>query len=163
MPLVFISGYMLFSFRIFFKIPNFTSENLIIMLKNIAYNIARGIAIILMLQTLYFKFSGAPESVYIFEKVGLESWGRWSVGILELITSVLLIIPRTVWIGGILTVGLMMGVVVIHLTILGIEVMGDKGQLFYYALITLFCGAFVVIKNKDTIFNEVLSKKTGKR
>lgn len=132
------------------------------MLNNIAYYIARGGAAFLMLQTLYFKFTGSAESVYIFETVGMEPWGRWLVGILELVASILLIIPRTVWAGGLLAIGLMVGAIGMHLTLLGIEVMGDNGQLFYYAIIVFLCGVFVVLKNRDKILKEVLPKILGK-
>lgn len=133
------------------------------MLNKAAYIIARAVAALIMLQTLYFKFSGSPESMYIFKTVGMEPWGRWLVGIMELIASILLIVPRTVWLGGILTMGLMVGAIGMHLSLLGIEVMGDKGQLFYYALIVFICGVFVSIKNKDKIVKEVLPKILGKK
>ena len=128
------------------------------MLRKITYIIARLAAAFIMAQTLYFKFTGSAESVYIFKTVGMEPWGRWLIGILELIGALLLIIPRTAWAGGILAVGLMIGAIGMHLTILGIEVMGDKGQLFYYALIVFLCGLFILFKNRDKIINEVLPK-----
>ena len=103
----------------------------------VTYLIARIAPIIIMGQTLFFKFSGAPESVYIFSEVGMEPWGRWMVGILELISILLLLLPRTAWMGGLLAAVLMFGAVGMHLTILGIEVQDDKGLLFIYALIVL--------------------------
>ncbi|WP_421765199.1 DoxX family protein [Ekhidna sp.] len=128
------------------------------MLTKIAYLIARFAAAIIMGQTLYFKFTGSPESMYIFKTVGMEPWGRWLVGIMELVAAILLIIPRTAWAGGFLAVGLMIGAIGMHLTVLGIEVMGDKGQLFYYAMIVFLCGLYVVFNNRDKIENEVLPK-----
>lgn len=128
------------------------------MLKKIAYFVARLAAAIIMGQTLYFKFTGSAESMYIFKTVGMEPWGRWLVGIMELVACVFILIPKTAWIGGVLAVGLMLGAIGMHLTILGIEVMGDKGQLFYYALIVFLCGLYVVFSNKDKIQNEVLPK-----
>ncbi len=128
------------------------------MLRKIAYIVARLAAAFIMGQTLYFKFTGSPESMYIFKMVGMEPWGRWLIGIMELIASVLILIPRTAWAGGLLAVGLMVGAIGMHLTILGIEVMDDKGQLFYYALIVFLSGLFVVFNNKDKILNEVLPK-----
>lgn len=128
------------------------------MLTKIAYIVARLAAAFIMGQTLYFKFTGSEESMYIFKMVGMEPWGRWLVGILELIACILLLVPRTAWAGGVLAVGLMLGAISMHLTILGIEVMDDKGQLFYYALIVFLCGLYVVITNKDKIFKEVLPK-----
>lgn len=128
------------------------------MLRKIAYIIARLAAAFIMAQTLYFKFSGSQESMYIFKTVGMEPWGRWLIGVLELIGAILLIIPKTAWAGGVLAVGLMIGAIGMHLTILGIEVMGDKGQLFYYALIVFLCGLYVVFNNMDKIKNEILPK-----
>lgn len=133
------------------------------MLKNIAYYIARGAAALIMLQTLYFKFTGSAESIYIFKMVGMEPWGRWLVGILELVASILLIFSRSAWAGGVLAVGLMVGAIGMHLTILGIEVMNDGGQLFYYAIIVFISGLFVILRNKDKIFKEVLPKVLGKK
>lgn len=128
------------------------------MLRKITYIVARLAAAIIMGQTLYFKFTGSAESVYIFTTVGMEPWGRWLVGITELVAAILLIIPKTAWAGGILAVGLMVGAIGMHMTLLGIEVMEDKGQLFYYALIVFLCGLYVVFNNKDKIIHEVLPK-----
>src|SRR5688572_30639208 len=93
--------------------------------KNILYWILRLIAAIIMLQTLFFKFSAAPESVYIFTTLGMEPWGRIGIGVLELIASILILYPRTTAFGAILGVGLMAGAIFFHLTKLGIEVQGD--------------------------------------
>lgn len=96
--------------------------------------ICRIVAAIILLQTLFFKFTGAPESVYIFTKVGAEPWGRIGSGFLELIAAILLLMPRFVWAGAILAMGIMTGAIVSHLTVLGIEVQGDKGLLFFLAI-----------------------------
>lgn len=94
---------------------------------------------IILLQTLFFKFTGAPESIYIFEKVGMEPWGRYGSGIAELIASVLLLWPRTVGLGALMGVGVISGALFFHLTSLGIEVQGDGGLLFYLALVVFVC------------------------
>ncbi len=127
------------------------------MIRKIAYIVARLATAIIMGQTLYFKFTGSPESMYIFKMVGMEPWGRWLIGISELAACVLLLIPRTVWLGGVLAVGIMAGAISMHLTILGIEIMNDKGQLFYYALIVFLCGLYIVFHNRKKI-SEVLTK-----
>jgi uncharacterized membrane protein YphA (DoxX/SURF4 family) len=103
--------------------------------------ILRIIAAIILLQTLFFKFTGAPESVYIFTKVGAEPWGRIGSGVVELIAAILLLTPRFSWLGSVLALGVMAGAILSHLTLLGIEVQGDKGLLFGLA-ITVFvaCG-----------------------
>jgi uncharacterized membrane protein YphA (DoxX/SURF4 family) len=105
--------------------------------KNIAYWGLRLIAAAIMLQTLFFKFTGAPESVFIFSTLGMEPWGRIGTGALELVASVLILIPRTTALGAILAAGLMGGAIMSHVTKLGIEVQGDHGQLFLYACLVL--------------------------
>jgi uncharacterized membrane protein YphA (DoxX/SURF4 family) len=100
---------------------------------------ARIVAALIMVQTLYFKFTGAEESIYIFSQVGMEPWGRIGVGVMELIASILIILPSTVWLGAVIALGLMGGAIMMHLTLLGIEVKGDGGQLFIYAVIVSVC------------------------
>jgi len=102
---------------------------------DILFWILRILSAVILLQTLYFKFSGAEESVYIFSTVGVEPWGRIGTGIVEAIASVLLLIPRTTPVGAMLGLGVMSGALFFHLTRLGIEVRGDHGQLFVYALL----------------------------
>jgi len=99
--------------------------------------VCRIAAAIILLQTLFFKFTAAPESVYIFTKVGAEPWGRIGSGVVELIAALLLLTPRFVWAGATLALGVMAGAIVSHLTLLGIEVQGDKGLLFALA-VTVF-------------------------
>lgn len=113
--------------------------------------IARLVAAFIMVQTLYFKFTGAPESVEIFTTVGMEPWGRIGVGVMELIASVLILIPAVSWWGALLALGLMGGAIMMHITLLGIEVRGDGGQLFYYALIVATCSLVVLWSARDTI------------
>jgi putative oxidoreductase len=98
----------------------------------------------ILLQTLFFKFTGAEESVYIFSQLGAEPWGRIGSGVIELIASLLLLAPTTAPLGAIVTMGVMAGAIVSHLTILGIEVKGDGGLLFGLAL-TAFLGSAVVL------------------
>ncbi|MBM4187478.1 MAG: DoxX family protein [Gemmatimonadetes bacterium] len=100
----------------------------------IASWICQIVAAVILGQTLYFKFTGAPESVYIFSTLGAEPWGRIGSGILELLAVALLLYPRTPAIGAALAVGLMVGAIGAHLTKLGIEVQGDRGTLFGLAV-----------------------------
>jgi putative oxidoreductase len=120
---------------------------------NILYWGARLLAAIILLQTLFFKFTASAESVYIFTKVGMEPWGRILVGILELVAGVLLIMPRTAWMGAILALGLMVGAIGMHLTLLGIEVRNDGGYLFFLALIVTVCSAYTLTRNLDKIIS----------
>ncbi len=97
----------------------------------------------ILLQTLFFKFTGAEESVYIFTTLGAEPWGRIGTGMLELIASVLLLVPATASLGAVAAMGLMAGAILSHLTLLGIDVKGDGGLLFGLALFVFGCGAVV--------------------
>lgn len=121
----------------------------------------RLVAAFIMAQSLFFKFSGAEESIYIFSTLGMEPWGRIGTGVVELIASILLIIPKTTWIGAGIGLGTMAGAILSHLTKLGIEVKGDGGQLFMYALITCACCAILLVFDKEKIGN-VLKAVTGK-
>lgn len=105
---------------------------------NVLSWILRVVAAAILLQTLYFKFTGAPESIYIFTKVGAEPWGRIGSGIVELLAAILLLTPRFTWLGSVLALGVMAGAILSHLSILGIEVQGDKGLLFGLAITVFF-------------------------
>jgi uncharacterized membrane protein YphA (DoxX/SURF4 family) len=111
----------------------------------------RLIAAVIMLQTLFYKFTGAEESVYIFSKIGIEPWGRIGTGMLELAASVMLLIPSFIWAGALLGTGLMSGAVIAHLAILGIEVKDDGGYLFLLALIVLTCCSLTAFLYKHQI------------
>ena len=112
---------------------------------------ARIIAAVIMLQTLYFKFTGSEESVYIFTTIGMEPWGRIGVGIMELIASLLLVLTATAWLGALLAIGLMVGAIGMHLTILGIEVKGDGGYLFILSLIVTVCSAYILFTDREKV------------
>ncbi len=118
----------------------------------LVYWAARILAAIIMFQTLYFKFTGADESIYIFTTVGMEPWGRIGIGVLELIASILILINATAWLGAGLALGLMLGAIGMHLTLLGIEVGEDGGYLFTLCVIVSVCSAFILFKNKDKVF-----------
>ena len=111
----------------------------------------RLLAAVILLQTLFFKFSAAPESVYIFSAVGLEPWGRIGTGVAELIAAVLLLIPGTIVWGAIMGIGIMLGAVATHLYVLGIEVMNDGGQLFIYALLVLTACIILFFQNRQQL------------
>jgi uncharacterized membrane protein YphA (DoxX/SURF4 family) len=112
----------------------------------------RILAALILLQTLFFKFSGAEESVYIFSALGMEPWGRIGSGVLVLIASILILYPRTTFIGAALGAGLMGGAIFFHLTKLGIAVRGDGGQLFIYALLVFIsCVLLLIIYRKELV------------
>lgn len=104
---------------------------------------AQILAAVILGQTLLFKFSGAPESVELFTTLGVEPFGRIGLGLVELVAVVLLLLPRTAALGGLLTLGLMLGAVGSHLTVLGIEVAGDGGALFGMAVVTALAGGVI--------------------
>jgi uncharacterized membrane protein YphA (DoxX/SURF4 family) len=115
--------------------------------------IIRIVAAIILLQTLYFKFSGADESVYIFTTLGIEPYGRIGSGIAELVAAIFILIPRTTLLGAIISLGVISGAILSHLLILGIEVQNDGGTLFILAVITLLCSLFLIFKNRNAIPN----------
>lgn len=109
------------------------------------------IAAIIMFQTLFFKFSGAEESVYIFTKIGIEPWGRIGTGITELIASVLLLLPSTAWMGALIGIGIMSGAIISHLFILGLSIKDDGGYLFMLAILTLLASLVVMYMKRGSI------------
>ena len=111
------------------------------------------IAAFIMLQTLFFKFTGAQESIDLFTKLAGENEAamRIGTGVLELIASILLFVPKKTWLGAILTIGLMGGAIMGHLTKLGIEHNGDSGTLFICAVITLIAGTILLYLNRKDI------------
>src|ERR1700758_3705028 len=113
--------------------------------------ILRIVAAVILLQTLFFKFTAAPESVYIFTKVGAEPWGRIGSGVVELIAAVLILTPRFTWLGSVLALGVMAGAILSHLTILGIEVQGDRGLLFALAVIVFVTSAVNLALHRNAI------------
>jgi hypothetical protein len=113
----------------------------------------RGIAAIILLQTLFFKFTGAKESVYIFTTLGMEPWGRIGSGVAELIASVFLLLPQTVVFGAVLSLGVISGAIFFHLTKLGIALplVDDHGELFALAVVVFVCSAVVLIMHRDEL------------
>lgn len=107
---------------------------------------------LIYVQTLYFKFSAHPDSVYIFTKLGLEPYGRIGIGVFELITAVLILIPKTKYVGAALSIGVISGAIFAHLGPLGIAVQGDGGKVFYLAL-TVFAASvsFLLLNRKPAL------------
>lgn len=116
--------------------------------------VARIVAAIILLQTLFFKFSGAPESVELFTQLGVEPWGRIGTGVLELIASLLILIPASTWFGALLAIGLMIGAIASHVLVIGV-LRNDGGQLFIYALIVLICSLYAFWSTKETIPDQI--------
>ena len=106
--------------------------------------ILRVIAAVIMLQTLYFKFTAHPQSVHLFSELGMEPWGRIGTGVVECVASLLILYPRTTGIGATIGVGLMAGAIFFHLTKLGIKFDGDY-VLFMYAVVAFACCAILAV------------------
>jgi hypothetical protein len=105
----------------------------------------------ILLQTLFFKFTGAAESVYIFSTLGAEPWGRIGSGVIELIAAILLLVPATITVGAALALVAITGAIVGHLTVLGIEIRGDGGLLFFLALTVLVASAGILLLRRGEI------------
>lgn len=104
----------------------------------------------ILLQTLFFKFSGAPESKFIFSTLGVEPWGRWFAGLSELITSILLLIPITQFLGAAMGLGVMFGALLSHVFVLGVIVQDDGGLLFGLALtVSAFCAIIMFLRKEE--------------
>ncbi|MCI0489190.1 MAG: DoxX family protein [Blastocatellia bacterium] len=119
--------------------------------QNIVSWVLQVIVALILLQTLFFKFTGAEESIYIFETVEMEPWGRIGSGIVELIAAVLLLLPRTVAVGAILAIGTISGAIFFHLTKLGIVVKDDGGTLFILALVVFVASATILLMRRAEI------------
>ena len=121
------------------------------MKNNVFIWVIKLVAVVILVQTLYFKFTGAEESVYIFSTIGAEPFGRIGSGIVELIASILILIPRTTLLGALMGLGTMSGALLTHLVFLGIEVKNDGGTLFILAIITFLCCAVLIYNQKSKI------------
>lgn len=119
--------------------------------QNIISWILQIIVAVILFQTLFFKFTGAEESKYIFSTLGLEPWGRLGSGAVELIAVILLLIPRTVPYGAILALGTITGAIFSHLTKLGIVVKDDHGLLFILAVVVFVCSAVILLLHRQEI------------
>jgi uncharacterized membrane protein YphA (DoxX/SURF4 family) len=115
--------------------------------------ILRIIAAVILLQTLFFKFNGAEESIYIFSALGAETYGRIVTGIAELIVVILILIPRTTWIGALCGLLIMTGAIFSHLVVLGIQIKGDGGLLFSLAIIVFACCLGLLYHYRKIFFN----------
>jgi len=127
--------------------------------------ILRGIAAVILLQTLFFKFTAAKESVYIFSTLGMEPWGRIGSGVAELIASVLLLMPSTIAIGSIMSLGVISGAIFFHLTKLGIALpaVDDHGELFGLALLVFACSLTLLVMHRSElpVVGPILSPRTN--
>lgn len=115
------------------------------------------IVALILFQTLFFKFTGAEESRYIFSKLGLEPWGRIGFGVVELIAVVLLLIPRTAPLGALLSLGVISSAIVSHFTKLGLVVRGDGGLLFALAITVFVSSALILMFRRRELVSLLLT------
>ena len=102
------------------------------------------VAAVILFQTLFFKFTGAPESKHIFTVLGVEPWGRIGTGMVELVAVGLLLSSRHAVLGALLSLGLMSGAILSHVARLGIVVKDDGGLLFALA-VTVFGASAIIV------------------
>lgn len=124
-------------------------------IKNSISGILRVTVAVILIQTLYFKFSGHPESVHIFSALGIEPWGRIGLGIMELITALLILFPKTKVIGMVASLGIILGAVFSHILVLGLNVSNDGGALFTLALIVLIATTIFLTIHKNELISFV--------
>lgn len=115
--------------------------------------VARIAVAVILLQTLFFKFTGAEESRYIFTTLmgaENEAIGRIGSGVVELVAAVLLLLPSSAWVGAFISLGTISGAIMSHLAILGIEVKGDGGLLFALAVtVFVLSGLILTIHRRE--------------
>lgn len=111
------------------------------------------VAAIILLQTLYYKFTGHSDSIYIFSLIGIEPQGRIVVGVIELITALLLLYARTAVFGAMIGICIMFGAIIYHFLVLGIEIRDDGGTLFILALVTFFCCLYILFSRSDQLYS----------
>ncbi|BAX80746.1 DoxX family protein [Labilibaculum antarcticum] len=111
----------------------------------------RIVTAIILIQTLHFKFTGHPEAVHIFTVIGMEPWGRFGIGAIELVAGILFFLPNLWKIAAVITSGLMLGAVGLHLfTSLGVVVEydgnSDGGELFVMAVTALLFSCILMYR-----------------
>jgi hypothetical protein len=110
---------------------------------------AQVLVALILAQTLFFKFTYAPETQVIFADRGGRPAATF-VGVIELLCVILLLMSRTAAIGAALSLLVISGAIFTHLTSLGIQVVdpatgeGDGGLLFGLAVVVALGSAVVL-------------------
>ncbi len=118
-------------------------------MKNIASWILRIFTAVIFTQTLYFKFTGHQDSVEIFSALKIEPSGRILIGILELVSAILILVPGTVVYGAILAWGIMGGAIIGHCTVIGFE--GDNLSLFLLGVAVWVSATILLVLHRDQL------------
>jgi len=111
----------------------------------------RALIAVIFLQTLFYKFTGHPDSVYIFSKMGLEPYGRWGLGFAELIVAILLMMNRYLWLSILASIAIIAGAIFSHLLVIGVNIHGDHGKLFSLALIVLIASVVLLLIHRKEV------------
>ncbi|WP_425389463.1 DoxX family protein [Ekhidna sp.] len=112
--------------------------------KDLVHIIPRLIVAIILAQTLPFKFSGSEESVWIFEQIGWEPWGRYLIASIETVSTIFLLTNYYI-IGAIISLSIISAANFLHFTKLGFIVNDDGGTLFILSIIVIFCSLWIVL------------------
>jgi putative oxidoreductase len=127
--------------------------------KNIISIALRLTVAIILLQTLFFKFTAHPDSVHIFTALGVEPWGRITLGIIELLTAMLILMPRTQVLGMLVSVGIIIGAIGSHLLVLGINVSNDGGKVFALAIVVFIASVIYLWMHKEQVLFLIKNKR----
>ena len=65
------------------------------------------------------KLAGVPQMVQVFEAIGVGQWFRYVTGVVEVGGAVLLLVPATGFLGGLLLMATMIGGALTHLVLIG--------------------------------------------
>ncbi|HEY9271559.1 MULTISPECIES: DoxX family protein [Achromobacter] len=74
----------------------------------------RLLAAVVFLAAAAAKLSGAPEMVQAFDHIGVGQWFRVVTGLVEVAGGIAVLIPATVFLGGLLLSATMIGAVLAH-------------------------------------------------
>ncbi len=97
-------------------------------MKTLGLWVLRILAAAILLPVGYQKLMGDEMSIMLFDTLGMEPHGRVIIGVVEIIAALLLLSPLAAS-GALLAVGVMLGAIIAHVTVLGVEVGGDGGRL----------------------------------
>lgn len=114
--------------------------------------VLRIITTYIIFQIVYFKLSGDPQCIFVFEKMEIEPHGRFITGLIELVVGIFLLVPNTKLLGILGAFGAASCCLTAHFTVLGIEINNDGGQLFSMTASVFVLSIILSIIHKDEIF-----------